>query len=295
MTGWVAIEGGQFVEDNLNEFFGGWHDNGNSISVNMADVALMSRKSDTQIKLDASYIPAIDSEYTLEIITEIIPAIDTDNTMNTFGYNFNYEGELNRMLALNMGGFQQYWGVVSDLYNGASSMYNANYFIYRYLGDATPAKNNTPGRSDNNIALASATDYLNKIHTLTYEKVKDGENFDINQSIVYGATTKTAKPYDNITITEANTADFYLLKNVPNVTYSIRLYNRALNSAEKAQNHFVDLCAYFGADISSLLELPDGERAQSLTALGEATATETFKTTDKAANIHRCIYCEKKA
>ncbi len=279
MTGWVAIEGGKFVEDNLNEYFGGWHDNGNSVSVDMADVALMSRKGNTRIVLDPSYVPAIDSEFTLEIVSKITPAIDTDNSMNTFGYNFNYEGELNRMQAFQMGGFTQYWGVVSSIYPNPSAMYSTNYFVYPYQGADTPVVNGTAGRSNVQVTLSGSSDYVDQVYTVTYDKVKDGEAFDIIQSVAYGSAVRTATPYNDITVTQANTAEFYLLKNVPNITYSIRLYNHALNSAEKAQNHFADLCAYFKLDISKILELKEAGDDEVLSMIYSTAQTYTFTNT----------------
>jgi hypothetical protein len=221
MNGWVAIEGGKFVEDNLSDFFGGWKNNGNSISLSMADVALQDRK-DSMVRLDASYIPAIGAEYTLEIVSKLDVTADTDNTINTFGANFNYEGEENRVIALNIGDMRQFWAVDSTLYPYASAMKSTNYFEYKLNGTSYT-------RSNVAVSLSDSTDYVGQIHTITYDKIKDGDKFDVRQTLVYGSTVKTALAYNDITITAASdTKDFYLLNNVPNETYAIRLYNRVL-------------------------------------------------------------------
>jgi len=43
---------------------------------------------------------------------------------------------------------------------------------------------------------------------------------------------------------------FSLYNNIPSMVYAVRVYNRELSQAEQYQNHFVDIAAYYGLDLS---------------------------------------------
>ncbi len=74
--------------------------------------------------------------------------------------------------------------------------------------------------------------------------------------------------------------EFSLLNGYPAEVYAIRVYNRALTEDEFLQNHFVDMAAYFGLDLSLIGE---GE---------EATIYAAFKniSTESSATYVKALY-----
>ncbi len=72
-------------------------------------------------------------------------------------------------------------------------------------------------------------------------------------------------------------------ENAPANVYAIRVYQRTLNDAELLQNHFADLCAYFGADVSPLYDMDDEDRASVLSMLAVSAKDMTFTNTDANA------------
>ncbi len=68
-----------------------------------------------------------------------------------------------------------------------------------------------------------------------------------------------------------NAGYFSLFNAYPAEVYAIRVYNRALTAAEYLQNHFVDMAAYFGLDISLL----PADDAATVYAAFENVTTET--------------------
>ncbi len=67
-------------------------------------------------------------------------------------------------------------------------------------------------------------------------------------------------------------ARFSLLNGVPGDIYAVRIYDRALTAAERAQNHFADLAAYFELDVSGLIS-----SAPLPSSLTDAFAAYTFE------------------
>ena len=54
-----------------------------------------------------------------------------------------------------------------------------------------------------------------------------------------------------------NVGDFYLMRNVANTTYAVRVYDRALTEREIRRNKVVDVWAYTGVNVEALVESMD--------------------------------------
>ena len=73
-----------------------------------------------------------------------------------------------------------------------------------------------------------------------------------------------------------------------NTTYAVRVYNRALTDAERLQNHFVDIAAYLGADISALSSMTAEARVNLFTcARGWAVNTVTKEEVENTIKTKR--------
>ncbi len=86
-----------------------------------------------------------------------------------------------------------------------------------------------------------------------------------------------------VTQVASKQANLTFFNSVPADAYSIRVYDRTLSTAELQQNHFADLCAFYGADISGLLALSETDRAAAIAKLATAAKDLTFKNSSKAA------------
>ena len=53
-------------------------------------------------------------------------------------------------------------------------------------------------------------------------------------------------------IPATDTSKFRLMGQIAGTVYSVRVYDRVLSEAERAQNHFADLVYYYGLDISAI-------------------------------------------
>ncbi|MBP3437181.1 MAG: hypothetical protein J6K61_04680, partial [Clostridia bacterium] len=70
-----------------------------------------------------------------------------------------------------------------------------------------------------------------------------------------GAEALPSKNITSCAIDTANTEEvhdyFDLLRNMGATTYSVRLYTKPLTEAERRQNHFADVCAFYALDMSA--------------------------------------------
>ena len=61
---------------------------------------------------------------------------------------------------------------------------------------------------------------------------------------------------------------FTLFNDYPCVLYSVRLYEGELTEADKLRNSFVDYCAFYEINVSSILALSDEARTRFLESCG---------------------------
>lgn len=82
------------------------------------------------------------------------------------------------------------------------------------------------------------------------------------------ATAVGTKDAKNKTIAYVPTAtSFFLMQNVANTLYAVRVYDRALTADEVKQNYFADICAFYGVDVSKF-DLLDDTVKKEFYALG---------------------------
>ncbi|MBQ8907265.1 MAG: hypothetical protein IJY71_01590, partial [Clostridia bacterium] len=93
------------------------------------------------------------------------------------------------------------------------------------------------------------------------------------------AATSTAATYAsyshmsrNIYWADESFGTFALFNLYPTTVYNVRMYDVALTAEENAQNHFADLCAYYGVDIEGFANAT----ADAKTAAYEAVAALSF-------------------
>ncbi len=113
------------------------------------------------------------------------------------------------------------------------------------------------------------TDSMNKDGLIEYTGsfYSDGVN-------KVGSATATAE------LPAKSATSLIFVENQPADVYAIRIYNRVLTEAELLQNHFADLCAYYGLDVSAFLEyVPEARR----TLIYQRFASYTFENADAAS------------
>lgn len=64
---------------------------------------------------------------------------------------------------------------------------------------------------------------------------------------------------------------FRIARNLPGTLYSVKVYTVAPSEAQKAQNHFADLCGYYGLDVRGVEELTAAEKTELYTAFASHT------------------------
>ena len=103
--------------------------------------------------------------------------------------------------------------------------------------------------------------------TTAQYSITTGADNAVTYTVAHNGTVSTTKTLDKATNDALKTAvdgnsnaysdnsaggQFAFFRGVPVTVYAIRVYSRALTAAEMAQNHFVDMAAYFGLDLSKL-------------------------------------------
>ncbi|MBR2951897.1 MAG: hypothetical protein IKC43_02865, partial [Clostridia bacterium] len=71
--------------------------------------------------------------------------------------------------------------------------------------------------------------------------------------------------------------------------YAVRVYSDLLTDAERAQNHFADLCAYYGLDVAGYLALTEVERAKIHTAFSSVRIDRTVSPASMQVFLDMCV------
>ena len=82
---------------------------------------------------------------------------------------------------------------------------------------------------------------------------------------------------------------FKLGKNLNLEIYAVRVYSDTLTAAERAQNHFADLCAYYGLDVAGYLALTEVERAKIHTACSSVRIDRTVSPASMQVFLDMCV------
>ncbi|MBQ8907731.1 MAG: hypothetical protein IJY71_04005, partial [Clostridia bacterium] len=122
--------------------------------------------------------------------------------------------------------------------------------------------------NDNGAAVKTGTFYENVMYARP-SSVGSGSIF-----------AKCHRPYY---IKDETATLFRMFIQSPVSAYSIRLYDRALNSNEKAQNHFADVAAYYELDMADFAALPDVTKTLIYLAFSDVTLGEGVYADTKAA------------
>ncbi len=110
-------------------------------------------------------------------------------------------------------------------------------------------------------------------YTLTM--TKNGSEYDngiyYTNSILTTATSTSRADYAknslNGYVSDATSTNFIMFNRTPCAVYSVRLYDADLTAAEKAQNHFADLCAYYLVDIAGFADATADAKAAAYAAV----------------------------
>lgn len=221
------------------------------------------RNANVGINFGIEALPA--GSYTIEYIAAFKGFTDENgnryvDATSTYGYNFENAfamGPLKQLsfpcsrLPGNDGNMEQRWFYVQS--GGWAAVSYRSRFSDRHLQNVPTDK----------IFSETIVHSLSESKEATYSFLSNGKQ---NASF-----TITSAEYVAHNATSENL--FRMFYNFPATVYSIRIYDRVLNEAERKQNHFADLIAYFGFDVSDFWgELSAAEK----TALYDATWSYDF-------------------
>ena len=240
------------------------------LSLNIADKATWNGITATGagIRLDESWADLANFTVETSHLTRAIAAPkDTTDTATSGGFNLG--SEVPASGADNKAKFEETFCL--DMISSANyfNLYNNNGlrmgFITRMEGVATGTWWTTHGRSSAYSALVPAVDSANAGLTLVYTKATDDANVTFGMSFSTGAAAmidaggaagaKGSYAYtleEYASVKEAaviTTHKFSLYNRGMYDVYAIRVYDKVLNAEEMAQNHFVDLLAFYGIDV----------------------------------------------
>lgn len=111
---------------------------------------------------------------------------------------------------------------------------------------------------------------------------KEGSKYSLyKNSALAGSFSVQAE----VVISKADTQDqrFQLLHGLANTMYAVRVYDRALSTAELQQNRVADLFYYFGLDTSMLLSALDGANSEMKATVFDAFSALDFTMTKQEA------------
>ena len=113
------------------------------------------------------------------------------------------------------------------------------------------------------------------IHNYTYYKAGNGKGSATFALNIDGTTKKSFVPGvdlysrdknngssgDRSSVYEANDASMraYIMAGMAGTVYAVRAYDRTLNLAEIDQNHFADLCGYYGVSSEAITRMMSDE------------------------------------
>ena len=76
--------------------------------------------------------------------------------------------------------------------------------------------------------------------------------------------------YDNVAYNDEAAGPISVFNDYPGILYGIRVYNRTLTDDEALHNFFVDLCRYYGIDVSKMMRLSSDVFAEYAAECGSA-------------------------
>lgn len=193
------------------------------------------------INLGFENLPA--GDYTVEMLADFHGLVDTDGYITT-NRSYSNQGDGTWKFGYILGPVQLY-ARSSNL-----SPFYAGYVVYHATSrSSNPRYGNAP--------------ITKGIHALTLTKTATGAEY------AYGVYTdgksthslKTSAKMPYVSNDEVKNGLFLLLEDTPAAVYALRVYDVTLTDAEKQQNHFADLAAYYGISLTSFFALDEEHRA----------------------------------
>ena len=213
-----------------------------------------NRSTAVGLNLGIEALPA--ASYTLEYIASFAGLTDANgnryvDSTSTYGYNFEnafVAGPLKQLsfpcarLSGKDGNMEQRWFYVKT--GGWAAVSYVAKFKTSHLKDSAADQ----------IFSEAITHSLSASNAATYSfysNTKTIGSFAIASDayVAHNATTENL---------------FRLFYQYPATVYSVRIYDRVLNEAERKQNHFADLIAYFGFDVASFWNTLSAEEKTAL-------------------------------
>ncbi len=118
-------------------------------------------------------------------------------------------------------------------------------------------------------------------HTLDKKESSDTTLWQPTYSFYYGTSqkhTKTLSAGSYISVANASSSygKFWLMYNWPCAVYSVRVYDRVLTAAERAQNYMADILGYYDIDVDLFATVDSTLVAAATSALSTALSAYTF-------------------
>ena len=200
-----------------------------------------------------------------------------------------YNGETTSNFSF--GGLQICQFVLSENPDGAS-MTSRLFYSSRPWEESKPVNNTPETRYYDQAYLFGTKDaWRTDVMTMSIDRAvtsRDGTYNLAEFTVMLDGVAKTNTPITNVTgrensfqnafhtVEQLNAASATVSAGdaffgVPATVYAIRVYNRVLTAEEKAQNHAVDLMAYFGLDVSNLAAASDATKAGIFQAFSQFT------------------------
>ncbi len=282
-----TLLGNYEIGDDITKSVGGWEYENGGLSVSYNDIAVTKGVNDSRIDLGTMETlfgigEKSDYDYTLEIVAKYTDFTDEDHFIFSASQTV-YEGESTFKYGNAIGAWREYVTVFPSKFTGYSGGFSAAYVSWCYGSKADAQLQNPSARvcgfstqgNQSTMQLAYTKNSSNRFSVLV-----DGAS---KGSFVAGTTKHsdgTVTEYDGLLPTDTAHA----MWGMSGTVYAVRAYTRVLTADELAANRFVDLCAFYGADVSELLAIEDeAERNDTLASLGAAAKTLTFENASRKA------------
>ncbi len=226
--------------------FSGWRRNENgAIGYDLPDLFYGSNPYVGAHYLDLGIENLPKNDYTVEMLADFHGVIDTDGYVTT-NRSYSSQGDGNHQWGYTLGAFQLYARTSNR------STFYSSYVVYT-------AKTHN---ADSKYRFGAAS-VAQGIHAMTLTKTAIESEYEYgvetDGNSIYTLTTGSKAAY--VPNESIENGLFRFFENTPASLYALRVYDVTLTDAEKRQNHFADLAAYYGISLSVYHTLNDTYRA----------------------------------
>ena len=121
--------------------------------------------------------------------------------------------------------------------------HSAFYVAYQTNGSWTANDKKSPGSADSLSLDTLGVINLSVVREEASPKARTG-------IVVYDGARTVTSLVNSFDILPSRGSEFKLMRETPGTLYAIRVYDRVLTDAERAQNHFADVCNFYQLDLS---------------------------------------------